>query len=265
MKLVAVKIFAGGGLVTLILGLIGVIRPVARLHMPTRKRAARRAMLILTALSLPTEAIAQSCDDLARKRTEAIAVVRTQSNALRECLIAFPDWRAEAQERFYDAYDVTETIPGKPRRIIISHGRYTSTAYVAPPTRTHVERSVEFEDIGMEKRLSLYTPEQRAEIYSLGSKMNVPLGDEFLLCRDKVDAVGFVQALDNLGWGFQGGLNGVQESDGWDSPLSNYNLTTCRRTAASKVDSQQDWENRRRMAHDAINRARAMRGLPPLP
>ena len=39
MKLVAVIIFTAG-LVALILGLIGIIRPATRLHMPTRKRAA---------------------------------------------------------------------------------------------------------------------------------------------------------------------------------------------------------------------------------
>ena len=174
----------------------------------------RRAALFVVVLALPTSAMAETCAELQMRRDTVIGTVRSQETALRECLLTFPDWKAEAQERYYDAYDVTETIPGKPRRLIISHGRYTSTAFIAPATRTRVERSVEYEDIGVEKRLSLFSPEDRTAIVALGDHMRVPLGDEFLLCREKVDAPRIVSAIASLGWGWQGGINGVTQ--GWD-------------------------------------------------
>ena len=179
-----------------------------------RVNSIRSASLVLAAATLPTSALAGTCAELQARRDTAITLVNTQNNVLRECLASFPNWRDEAHARYYDTYDVTETIPGKPRRLIISHGRWTSTAYVAPATRTRIERSVEYEDIGVGKRLSLFSPDDQTKISSLGQHMNVALGDEFLLCRGKVDAIGFVQALAGLGWGFQGGDNGV--THGWD-------------------------------------------------
>lgn len=174
----------------------------------------KRIGLALTAAAVSTSAMAETCAELQTRREVAITGIRSQESALRECLLSFADWKAEAKERYYDAYDVAETIPGKPRRLIISHGRYTSTAYVAPATRTRVERSIEYEDIGLEKRLTVYAAEERKAISALGNRMNVALGDEFLLCRGKVDAPKLVTGLASLGWGWQGGINGVTQ--GWD-------------------------------------------------
>ena len=170
----------------------------------------KRAAITVVAASVPVPAIAETCAELQTHRDTAISLVNTQSNALRECLIAIPNWRDEAHARYYDAYDVTETIPGKPRRLIISHGTWTSSAYVAPATRTRIERSVEYEDIGVEKRLSLFSPEDRTMIYGLGDHMKAALGDEFLLCRGKVNAVVLIAALVSFGGGFQGGPDGIE-------------------------------------------------------
>ncbi len=51
MKFVAVMVFAGG-LVALLLGLIGIVRPITILRMPTRKRAAGWVVIGFTAMIL---------------------------------------------------------------------------------------------------------------------------------------------------------------------------------------------------------------------
>lgn len=180
------------------------------------KQVTLRKLLLASALvSLPTEAVAQTCSEFPAARQQAIELVTQQTNAFRECLIAFPEWRAEAKKRYYDIYDVTETIPGKPRRVIVYSSGSTATAYVAPATRSRVEHSVEYEDIGKERRLAMLPPEERTALYADKAIMDAALSDEFMLCRGKVDATKLIPALKSLGWGWAGPLEGPVKNDTW--------------------------------------------------
>lgn len=187
-----------------------------------------RVKLLCAGILLFSQSVAHAadCAALQAQRGAALSLVATQRTALSECLIGFADWKAEAHARFYDTYDVTETIPGKPRRVIITYGLRSATAYVALATRTHVSRTVEHEDVGYAARMLQYTPEQRAALRTLEQGMNVALSDEFLLCKDKLDAAPFIQALSNLGYGFQGGPEGIKK--GYDerpwTPTPGYTL-----------------------------------------
>lgn len=207
----------------------------------------RNLLLGVVCIALPAElsaqAVSQQCISMKTERAALHAVAVEQTNGFRECLISFPSWKDTANERYYDSYDVTETIPGQPRRIVISHGRYTSTAYVAPATRNRVERSVEHEDIGETKRLSLFTPEQRLRIFAMRSK--AAISDTFLLCRDKLDTLAFAENLETLGLAAPTSGNPFSaDIDVNYGRLSKHAIRTCLTKALAdfKVGLDPDWQ-----------------------